>query len=205
LIRNKLIDPVPIYIDGLVWDITAIYTAYPEFLNSEIRNQIFHKDNNPFLAEWVKRVGSANERKQVIESGESCIILATSGMLNGGASVEYFKQLAEQEKNAIMFSSYLAPGSLAKRVFSGETEFAFRKGVGQEVIKCRMEVHKLDVSGHADRKELVAFVQNLNPKPKKIILNHGENSRCLDLASTLHKQFRVETIAPRNLEAVRLR
>lgn len=205
MIRNKLIDPVPIYIDGLVWDITAIYTAYPEFLNSDIRNQIFHKDNNPFLAEWVKRVGSQNERRQVIESGEPCIILATSGMLNGGASVEYFKQLAEQEKNAIMFSSYLAPGSLAKRVFGGETEFAFRKGSGQEVLKCRMEVHKLDVSGHADRKELIAFVQNLNPKPKKIILNHGENSRCLDLASTLHKQFRVETIAPRNLEAVRLR
>lgn len=205
MIRNKLIDAVPIYIDGLVWDITAIYTAYPEFLNADIRNQIFNKDNNPFLADWVKRVGSVTERKQVIDSGEPCIILATSGMMNGGASVEYFKQLAEQEKNAIMFSSYLAPGSLAKRVFQGETEFAFRKGQGQEMIKCRMEVHKLDVSGHADRRELIAFVQNLQPKPKKIILNHGENMRCLDLASALHKQFRVETVCPRNLEAIRLR
>jgi predicted metal-dependent RNase len=205
MIRNKLIEPVPIYIDGLVWDITAIYTAYPEFLNAEIRNQIFHKDNNPFLAEWVKRVGSAKERQVVIDSSEPCIILATSGMLNGGASVEYFKQLAEQEKNAIMFSSYLAPTSLAKRVWNGETEFAFRKGSGQEIVKCRLEVHKLDVSGHADRKELMAFVQNLQPKPKKIILNHGEASRCLDLGSSLHKQFRIETIAPRNLDAIRLR
>jgi uncharacterized protein len=205
MIRNKLIDPVPIYIDGLVWDITAIYTAYPEFLNSEIRNQIFHKDNNPFLAEWVKRVGSTKERQEVIESDGPCIILATSGMLNGGASVEYFKHLAEQEKNAIMFSSYLAPGSLAKRVFGGETEIAFKRGNGQEILHIRLEVHKLDVSGHADRKELMAFVQNLQPKPKKIILNHGENSRCLDLASSLHKQFRIETVSPRNLEAIRLR
>jgi KH/beta-lactamase-domain protein len=205
MIRNGLIDPVPIYIDGLVWDITAIYTAYPEFLNADIRQQIFHKDNNPFLADWVKRVGSQTERRQVIESGEPCIILATSGMLNGGASVEYFKNLAEQEKNAIMFSSYLAPGSLAKRVWSGETAFAFRKGSGQEILQCRMEVHKLDVSGHADRKELMSFVNHLNPKPRKIILNHGESSRCLDLASALHKQFRVETVCPRNLEAIRLR
>jgi len=205
MIRNKLIDPVPIYIDGLVWDITAIYTAYPEFLNADIRNQIFHKDNNPFLAEWVKRVGSAKERQEVIDSGEPCIILATSGMLNGGASVEYFRQLAEQEKNAIMFSSYLAPGSLAKRVFNGETDIAFKRGSGQEFIKMRMEVHKLDVSGHADRKELMAFFNNLQPKPKKVILNHGESSRCLDLASSFHKMFRVETVAPRNLEAIRLR
>ncbi len=205
MIRNNLIEPVPIYIDGLVWDITAIYTAYPEFLNAEIRNQIFHKDNNPFLADWVKRVGSTKERQEVIDSDGPCIILATSGMLNGGASVEYFKQLAEQEKNAIMFSSYLSPNSLAKRVYSGETAIAFRRGSGQEILTVRMEVHKLDVSGHADRKELVAFVNNLNPKPKKIILNHGESSRCLDLASSLHKQFRIETIAPRNLEAIRLR
>lgn len=205
MIRNKLIEPIPIYVDGLVWDITAIYTAYPEFLNSEIRNQIFHKDNNPFLAEWVKRVGSVKERQEVIDSDGPCIIVATSGMLNGGASVEYFKQLAEQEKNAIMFSSYLSPGSLAKRVYSGETAIAFRRGSGQEILNVRMEVHKLDVSGHADRKELVAFVNNLNPKPKKIILNHGEASRCLDLASSLHKQFRIETVAPRNLEAIRLR
>jgi KH/beta-lactamase-domain protein len=205
MIRGGLLDPVPIYIDGMVWDITAIYTAYPEFLNAEIRQQIIQKDDNPFLQEWVKRVGSVNERRQVIESGESCIIIATSGMLNGGASVEYFKQLAEQDKNAIMFSSYLAPGSLAKRVWSGERAFAFRKGTGQEIVECKMEVHKLDVSGHADRKELMSFVQHLNPKPRKIILNHGESSRCLDLASALHKQFRVETVCPRNLEALRLR
>lgn len=205
MIRNKLIDPVPVYIDGLVWDITAIYTAYPEFLNSDVRTQIFHKDNNPFLAEWIKRVGSVKERQEVIDSEGPCIILATSGMLQGGASVEYFKQLAEQEKNAIMFSSYLAPGSLAKRVYSGETDIAFKRGSGQEIIHVNMEVHKLDVSGHADRKELMSFIQHLQPRPRKVIINHGENSRCLDLASSLHKQFRVETVAPRNLDAIRLR
>jgi len=47
---------------------------------------------------------------------------------------------------------------------------------------------------------------NLNElNPKKIIIVHGENSRCLDLASSLHKMQRVETIAPKNLEAIRIR
>jgi predicted metal-dependent RNase len=49
LIQDGLIPEIPIYIDGMVWDITAIYTAYPEFLNSSIRQQIFQRDNTPSL------------------------------------------------------------------------------------------------------------------------------------------------------------
>jgi predicted metal-dependent RNase len=51
----------------------------------------------------------------------------------------------------------------------------------------------------------MAFVQKCQPKPKKVIVNHGEDSRCLDLASSVHKQMRIETIAPRNLETIRIR
>ena len=49
LISSGQMENIPVYIDGLIWDVTAIHTAYPEFLNTSIRKQIFHKDNNPFL------------------------------------------------------------------------------------------------------------------------------------------------------------
>ena len=49
------------------------------------------------------------------------------------------------------------------------------------------------------------FVSKCDPRPKKVIVNHGESSRTLDLASSIHKQNRVETVAPRNLDAIRLR
>jgi hypothetical protein len=68
-----------------------------------------------------------------------------------------------------------------------------------------MEVHKLEISNHSDRRQLMAFVAKCMPRPKKVIINHGENSRCLDLASSLHKMFRVETNTPRNLEAIRIK
>ena len=74
-----------------------------------------------------------------------------------------------------------------------------------EVMKINMEVHRIEISGHADRKELMSFVQRCNPRPKKVLVNHGEPSRCLDLASSIHKQYRIETLAPRNLDAVRIR
>ncbi len=206
MIRNGDIPKdIPIYVDGMVWDITAVHTAYPEFLNVQLRKQIFHKDENPFLIENIKRVGSAKERQQIIEGSEPCVILATSGMLVGGASVEYLKGLAEQKKNSLVFSSYLGPGTLGRRIFNGEKEIGFRNGNKQEILMINLEVHKLEITGHADRKELMNFVARLNPKPRKVIVNHGESSRCLDLASSIHKQFRIETVCPRNLDAIRLK
>ena len=205
LVKRGELEKIPVYIDGMVWDITAIHTAYPEFLNSVVRKQIFHKDNNPFLSENFKRVGSQKERKQVIEDEGACLIIATSGMLVGGPSVEYLKNLASNPKNSLIFSCYQGEGSLGHRIQRGEREFVFKSGNKQEVCQIKMNVHKMEISGHSDRRQLMNFVHRCNPRPKRVIINHGENSRCLDLASSIHKQNRVETTAPRNLETVRVK
>jgi len=205
LVREKKIPEVPVYIDGMVWDITAIHTAYPEFLNSRIRKNIFHKDQNPFLSPIFKRVGSKKERTQLLEDEGPCVIIATSGMLVGGPSVEYLKFLAAGSKNALIFSCYQPTGSLGHRIQQGAREYVVREGKKQEIIQIKMEVTKLEITGHSDRKQLMNFVHRCNPRPKKVIVNHGEASRCLDLASSIHKANRVETVAPRNLDTLRIR
>ena len=203
--REGRLPKIPVYVDGMVWDITAIHTAYPEFLNADVRRQIFHKDNNPFLSELFKRVGSAKERKKVIEETGACVVLATSGMLVGGPSVEYFKAFCENPNNMLVFSSYQGEGSLGRRLQQGDKEFSFKEGQKMQVFKVQMEIAKIEVTGHSDRKELMNFVTRATPRPKKVLINHGEASRCIDLASSIHKMIRSETIAPRNLEAVRLK
>ena len=77
------------------------------------------KDNNPFLSDIFKRVGSVKERQEVIEETKSCIILATSGMLVGGPSVEYLKAFASHPNNSMVFSSYQGEGSLGRRIQNG--------------------------------------------------------------------------------------
>lgn len=205
LVRKGELGEIPVYIDGMVWDITAIHTAYPEFLNKHIRKLIFHKDENPFLNPIFKRVGSQKERQQIVETEGPCVILATSGMMVGGSSVEYFKHLADNPKNCIIFTCYLPPGTLSHRIHSGEKEFVFQAGPKQEVVKVNMEVVKLTVSDHSDRKQLMNFTFKSSPRPKKVIVNHGESTKLLDLASSIHKQGRIETFAPRNLESLRLK
>ena len=205
LMQEGLIPTAPIYLDGMLWDITAIHTAYPEYLNRNIRQQIFHKENNPFLAEFFKRVGSQKERKQILLEEGSCLILATSGMLQGGPSVEYLKGLAEGSKHSLVFSCYQPPGSLGFRIREGEKEITFREEGRSQVLNIRMEVHRVEITNHSDRRQLMNYIKHCTPTPRKVIVVHGEASRCLDLASSIHRQFKIETVAPKNLDVIRIK
>lgn len=203
-IRVGEIPRIPVYIDGMIWDINAIHTAYPDFLSARVRNQVF-QDNNPFLSDIFKRVGSQAERQAVIEGGP-CIVIATSGMLAGGASVEYFKHFADSQKNLIVFSCYQGPGSLGRQVKEGAKEVSLGKDYGGDKVTVKLRVETLyGLSSHSGRNELLQFISRMNPKPKKIIINHGEPSKSIDLASTIYRTNKIETIVPKNLETIRLK
>ncbi len=206
-VRDKALKDVKVHVDGMVWDVSAIHTTYPEFMNRDVKNLVFRKDHNPFLAPCFKWVGSQKERVELINSKKPCVILATSGMLTGGSSVEYFRQLAENPVNRLIIVSYQGRGSLGRRLQAGERtiKMELHKG-GVEVIKVRMGIETIEgFSGHSNRQELIDFVKYLQPRPKRVIVMHGESSKCLDLASSIHKLFRVETQAPRNLDTIRIR
>lgn len=198
------IPKIPIYIDGMIWDINAIHTAYPNFLNGRVREQIF-KDSNPFTSDTFKRVGSQEERKNVMEGGP-CVVLATSGMLVGGASVEYLKNFANNPNNSLAFVCYQAAGSLGRQIQEGERKINVESNGSEEEVDVQMEIDTIEgLSAHPGRNEIMNFFNNIKPKPKRIIVNHGEVSRCLDLASSLYKTTKTETNVPRVLETSRLR
>lgn len=203
-IRTGLLPKIPVFIDGMIWDINAIHTVYPDFLSANVRNKIF-QDDNPFVSEIFKRIGSPIERKEVLEGGP-CIIIATSGMLVGGASVEYFRNLAENPNNTIIFGCYQAAGSLGRQVKEGSKEVILGKDYGSESVKVNLRVETMyGLSAHSGRNELLQFIGRMMPRPKKIIINHGEPSKSLDLASTIYRTHKIETIVPKNLETIRLK
>ncbi len=205
LMREGRIPKAPTYIDGMLWDITAIHTAYPEFLGRNLREQIFNKGNNPFLSEMFKRVGSSKERKEVIDMEGSCLILATSGMLTGGPSVQYLKSLCEDKRHSLIFSCYQPRGSLGHRIREGDKQIQVAEDGKMRAYNIQMDVHKVEITSHSDRRQLMNYIKRCQPTPRKVVVQHGESSRCLDLASSIYKTFRIETVVPRNLETLRLR
>jgi len=202
--KQGLLPKVPIYIEGMIWDINAIHTAYPDFLNSTLRQQIFQGEN-PFSSDTFKRIGSTQERKLVLEGGP-CVVLATSGMLMGGASVEYFREFAPNRNNCILFVCYQGAGSLGRQVQEGVKELEMVNDGLKEQVKVNLEVVTLyGFTSHSGRNELLGFMNRCTPRPKRVIINHGEQSKCLDLASSIYKLNHCETNTPRNLETLRLR
>jgi len=203
-IRTGELPNVPMYVDGMIWDINAIHTAYPDFLSANVRNQIF-QDNNPFISDVFKRVGSQYERKEVIEGGP-CIVIATSGMLVGGASVEYLKNFAENEKNLLILSCYQGLGSVGRQLQEGAKMVKIEDNGTMKTLNVNMKVELVNgLSPHSGRNELMNYIKNMQPRPKRIIVNHGEISKSLDLASSLYKANRIETNVPRGLETLRLK
>tara|TARA_Y100000310_G_C20678761_1_gene814622 strand:+ start:301 stop:2181 length:1881 start_codon:yes stop_codon:yes gene_type:complete len=199
LFKEKKIKDIPVYIDGMVWDITAIHTAYPEFLGNELKEKI-SSGGNPFLSDIFKRVGSGKERQLVIDGGPA-IIIATSGMLVGGPSVQYLKKLHDDPKNSIAFVVYQFYNSPGDRMQKGERQVV----LDGEHLDVKMEVSSFSLSGHADFKELMDYMQKMKPRPRKVLVVHGEKSATISLARHIHKRFRIETISPKPIDGLRLR
>jgi uncharacterized protein len=125
-------------------------------------------------------------------------------MMTGGASTEYFKHLADNPLNSLILTSYQGEGSLGRRIQNGDKEITFN-GDRRDVVSVKLSVHVFHgFTGHSSRKQLMQYIHRLQPRPKKVITVHGESSKCVDLASSIYKQYRIETVAPRNLDVIRL-
>jgi hypothetical protein len=203
--RKGVLDEVPVYLEGMIWEATAIHTAYPEYLAPDLREQIFHQDRNPFLSDMFTRVTSLDQRNQVI-GGEPAVILSTAGMMSGGPVMEYFKALAPDPRNSLVFVGYQCEGSLGRRIQKGWREVPLRRAEGRtEEVKVNIEIRTIEgFSGHSDRAQLLNYIRRVSPKPNRVICCHGDDNKCVDLASAIHKLFRMETKAPLNLETLRL-
>jgi hypothetical protein len=194
----------PVFIDGMIWDANGIYTAYPEYMSRGTQRKVF-SDHDPFKNEIFKRVASSADREKVWMEKPS-VILSTSGMLVGGPAIEHLKALAEDAKNTLVFVSYQAEGTLGRRIQKGWTEIPFKVDGRTAALQMKMGVATIDgMSGHSDRNQLLNFVHRLGSRPDKVIIVHGENQKTIDLAKSIHKLFKIETNAPKNLETIRLK
>ncbi len=190
--KKRIPGDTRIYIDGSIKEVTAIHLTYPELLSSHVRSKILEGEN-PFEHENIVKVGERHNletREDIAQSSEPCVILAPSGMLTGGPSIEYLRLLARDPRNSLVFVSYQARGTMGRRIVEGEREFTLVDEEGRpESIKINMEIEVVDgFSGHSDRRQLLAFLANMVPKPKNIILNHGEPQAISSLADTIRKR-----------------
>ncbi|NDB32714.1 MAG: beta-CASP ribonuclease aCPSF1 [Nitrososphaeria archaeon] len=196
----------PVFTEGMISEATAIHEAYPEYLARELRQKILETDDNPFDSEYFTNIEHSDAREEPLRDNTPCIILATSGMLEGGPVLEYFRNIAPSNKNKIIFVSYQVNGTLGRRVLDGSKQVSLLGKDGKvEVVNVNCSMIKLDgFSGHSDFNQLMSFVHKLRPKLRRVLVNHGERRKCESLAMNIRRQFRVPAHYPQVQEAIRL-
>jgi hypothetical protein len=194
----------PIYIEGMISEASAIHMSYAHYLGSEVRRSV-SQGINPFQSEYFTVI-SGGKREDVLNDENPGIVMATSGMLEGGPSVEYFKELAPNPKNKIMFVSYQINGTLGRRVLDGAmSEVSMMDRTGKvKVVPVRCQTQKIDgFSGHSDFNQIMNFVSRV--RPKRVLVNHGEKSKSENVASAIYSRLKIRSGVPDNREIVRLR
>jgi uncharacterized protein len=195
----------PIYIEGMISEASAIHMSYAHYLGSEVRKSVL-QGINPFQSEYYTVISGYGKRDDVLNDENPAIVMATSGMLEGGPSVEYFKELAPNPKNKIMFVSYQINGTLGRRVLDGTmSEVSMMDKSGKvKVVPVRCQTQKIDgFSGHSDFNQILSFVARV--KPKRVLVNHGERTKSENTASAIYSRLKIRSGVPDNREIVRLR
>lgn len=200
--REGKIPTMPVYLDGMIREATAIHAAYPEFLRDGLRRKILYQNENPFLADQFHQVDGGEPMRQEIASGEPCIILSTSGMVTGGPIMSWLELLGRDPENTLLFVGYQAQGTLGRRIQSGRREIPFSgRRSDTKQLTLRLSVESMSgFSGHADRSGLEDFVQTMNPRPDEVLCVHGDETAADHLSSGLYQELGLRTYAPRNLE-----
>ena len=206
LFTSGEIPEVPVFLDGLVVEATAIHAAYPDYLGREIRNKI-EELGNVFMSEYFTPIKSIQHRDEVLNMREPVIIMATSGMLEGGPILTYLKEFASDDRNILIFVSYQVEGTLGRKLLKGVREFHLMGERGKtELVNVKLKIVKVDgFSGHSSRQQLLGYLKAFQPKPRNLILVHGEYDAVTSLARSASKILPSTKIyTPQNLESITL-
>ena len=196
----------PVFMEGMIQEATAIHEAHPEYLERSLKQKILETDDNPFDSEYFTNIEHSDGRDEPLREDSPCIVIATSGMLEGGPVLEYFRNFAPNPKNKILFVSYQVNGTLGRRVMDGARQVTILGREGKvEVVTINAGTEKLEgFSGHSDYNQLMSYVHRLRPKLRRVLVNHGERRKSQNLSSAINRMYRVTTHYPQVQEAIKL-
>jgi uncharacterized protein len=184
-----------VFVEKIISEATVVYETYPEFLSKDLGQCVLESEMTQFGSEF-----SIVESK-TLQPSEPTVVLAPSSMLIGGPSVGYLKQIASDPKSAIVILSYQSLDTPGRALLDGAKQIE----VQGQTLDIQCQVKRIDGLGsHSDYNQLMAYVLRLRPKLRRILVNHGERPKAQNLASSINKQFRIQTQHPLVQEAIKL-
>jgi metallo-beta-lactamase family protein len=193
LCRRGAIGEVPVYVDSpLARQIAGVFGDHPELFDDETRRR-FEKSGAPLDYGRLRYVGGADESRALNDVREPIVVIAASGMCEGGRILHHLRHGLGNPRNTVLFVGFQAEGTLGRRLRDG----AESVNIFGEPVRVAAEIVALDgFSAHADREEILAWVSRLDPRPRRIFLVHGEPAPAESLASLLQERLDVDVHVP---------
>ncbi len=198
MILHQLMDAhripsIPIFVDSpLAVNATEVFRKHPECYDEETRKFLTEGDD-PFGFSRLRYIREASESKALNDLRGPFLVLAASGMCEGGRILHHLRNNIEDSRNTILLAGFQAEYTLGRKIRNGDREVP----IFGEPMQLRAEVVSLDeLSGHADQGELIEWMRPMAPRLKKVFLVHGELSQGAALAEVIRKEFHIDVLQP---------
>jgi metallo-beta-lactamase family protein len=193
--KNRIPD-IPIYLDSpMAIAVTELFCQFKEehILQESLCHDIMS------VAHYVRTAQQSKGLDNDIHG--PAIIIAGSGMANGGRVTHHLKRYISDEKTTVLFVGYQAMGTVGQKLIDGEPSVL----IDDKKYVVRAEIGKLDMfSAHADYGEILDWLSGLEKAPKKIFLSHGESEAEKKLKELIEEKFSWVVIIPKHAESFNL-
>jgi metallo-beta-lactamase family protein len=195
------VKPFPIFLDSpMAIEATKIYRRYPDLFDDEAKAMERACD---FVRSqrYVKPTPTAQDSMKLNDVPGPCLIMAGSGMCNGGRILHHLKHGLWHADTSVMIVGYQGEGTLGRMLVDGAEKV---KIFGEE-IAVKATIHTLNgFSAHAGQSELIKWFSHLAPSKPQVVLTHGEAKGREPLAELIQKRFKLKPALPFQGDVIKL-
>ncbi|MDR2017563.1 MAG: MBL fold metallo-hydrolase [Syntrophobacterales bacterium] len=198
LVREKRLPHLDVYVDSPLADkATQIYLRHPEYFDPEAVDMFKAKGSDGMRLHFTKTVEESQALNK-IKSG--AIIIAGSGMCEGGRIRHHFKHNLWRPECSIIFTGFQVKGTLGRFIVDGARTV---RVLGEEIV-LRAKVYTIGgFSAHADQKELLEWLSYFTQEPEVFIV-HGEEAVSLEFEAVVRQKLGLKTYAPHRGEELEI-
>ncbi|EKA7373946.1 MBL fold metallo-hydrolase [Vibrio parahaemolyticus] len=176
LYQESLHNALPVILDSpLAREVTKTYRRFKKLWGKEAKKRVV-QHRHPLGFEQCITIETHAEHMRLVNrlasTSEPAIVVAASGMSEGGRVVNYLEALLPDSRNDVLFAGYQAEGTLGRQIQDGANTVEIE---GKQII-VKAQIHTISgYSAHADQSDLIRFVEGIHPPPKEVHLIHGES------------------------------
>jgi metallo-beta-lactamase family protein len=194
LANQGRIPRIPLFVDSpLAVNVTDVFRRNSSYFNDKTRTYLGQDGGDPFGFQSLTYIRDVNESKKLNDLHGPFLVISASGMCEAGRILHHLRNNIEDPRNTVLITGFQAENTLGRKLVEHWPEV----NIFGEPMRVRAEVASLlELSGHADQRELLEWMKPISPGLKKVFLVHGELPAQQALAKRIDERYHIPVEIP---------